>query len=250
MLRIPVIHGLIRRRILVNFRADPEVVQKILPGSFKPKTHRGFAIVGICLIRIEKIRPKGIPAQFGISSENAAHRIAVIWEDRDGENTEGVFIPRRDTGSLLNHLAGGRLFPGEHKKANFRVQDDGEHIDFEMRSNDGDLAVLVCGKDSDHLPPGSCFESLDAASQFFKGGCVGYSVTCDPTRLDGLTLKTLDWKVRALEITKVYSSYFSNQAHFPKGSIEFDHTLVMRNLDHEWHQADEMRLKSTTALEN
>lgn len=110
MIRLPVIQGLIRRRLLVNFRVDPAVMETFLPEPFRPKLHAGYAIAGICLIRLEDIRPRGLPGVLGISSENAAHRIAVEWEDESGRTREGVFIPRRDTNSCLNHLAGGRSF--------------------------------------------------------------------------------------------------------------------------------------------
>ena len=108
MLKLPVINGLIRRRLLVNYRVAPKVIQPLLPEKFRPKVHEGFAIAGICLIRLEQIRVKGLPAFTGISSENAAHRIAVTWEDEGGKTQEGVYIPRRDTDSMLNQLAGGR----------------------------------------------------------------------------------------------------------------------------------------------
>src|SRR6187397_1241068 len=98
-MRIPVLKGTIKRRLLVNFRADPKAIQQILPSPFRPKLHRGHAIAGICLIRLEDIRPAGLPAIAGLSSENAAHRIAVEWTDSTGTPREGVFIPRRDTGS-------------------------------------------------------------------------------------------------------------------------------------------------------
>src|SRR5436853_197186 len=101
-MRIPIIKGTIKRRLLVNFRADPAMVRRILPPPFRPKLHKGFSLVGICLIRLEQIRPAGFPGALGLSSENAAHRIAVEWEDESGNLREGVFIPRRDTGSLLN----------------------------------------------------------------------------------------------------------------------------------------------------
>src|SRR5438309_1015755 len=103
-MRIPVIRGTIKRRLLVNFRAEPSVVQSILPEPFHPKLHAGHAIVGVCLIRLEQIRPAGLPAIMGFSSENAAHRIAVEWDER-GVRKEGVFIPRRDTDALVNRLA-------------------------------------------------------------------------------------------------------------------------------------------------
>src|ERR1051326_1862789 len=100
-MQIPVIRGLIDRRILVNYRVDPDVLTKILPAPFRPKLVNGAGMAGVCLIRLKKIRPRFLPSFLGISSENAAHRIAVEWEN-DGETKEGVFIPRRDTSSRLN----------------------------------------------------------------------------------------------------------------------------------------------------
>ena len=61
-----------------------------------------------------------MPEIIGISSENAAHRVAVIWDD-GAEVREVVFSSRRDTNSKINHLLGGRLFPGEHHQASFSV---------------------------------------------------------------------------------------------------------------------------------
>ena len=239
-MRIPVIKGTIKRRLLVNFRADPATVQRSLPEPFRPKLHQGFSIVGICLIRLEQIRPAGLPSAFGMSSENAAHRIAVEWNDANGILREGVFIPRRDTGSLLNHLGGGRIFPGEHSLADFTVADADGRIDFSMKSRDGLVSVKVVGSDAETLSAKSCFASLRDASAYFEGGSLGYSVTRDGGRLDGLTLHTLDWRIHALSVSEVFSSYFSDTSRFPEGSIEFDHALIMRDVQHEWHKADDL----------
>lgn len=88
-MRFPKVHGTIKRRLLVNFRVDPEIMQRHLPPQFTPKLHRGYAIAGICLIRLENIRPRRFPSLLGLSSENAAHRIAVTREDESGAH-EGV----------------------------------------------------------------------------------------------------------------------------------------------------------------
>jgi len=108
-MKIPVIQGVIRRRILANFRVDPEVMQRELPSRFEPKLQRGYAVAGICLIRLEHIRPRFIPESVGLNSENAAHRVAVLWEE-EGVKREGVFISRRDTNSQLNHLLAAASF--------------------------------------------------------------------------------------------------------------------------------------------
>jgi len=239
-MKIPILEGIIKRRMLINFRVDPELMQGFLPAAFRPKLHRNFAIAGICLIRLEHIRPKGLPGFPGFSSENAAHRIAVEWDDPSGQTQEGVFIPRRDTGSLLNHFAGGRIFPGEHHLAKFRIIEEGEGIDFSMESRDKKVAVRVLGHESNALPVASCFASLDESSAFFECGSLGYSVIRNSCRLDGLRLKTLNWRVRALNIEEVGSSFFSDPTCFPTGSVVFDHALIMRDIGHEWHQAADL----------
>lgn len=235
MLALPTIHGLIRRRILVNFRADANIVRRLLPTIFEPKLHKGESIVGICLIRLEQIRPRHIPSFVGISSENAAHRIAVTWTDDEGSPREGVFIPRRDTNSNINHLAGGRLFPGEHNLADFVVEDDGIDIDLSMSSKDGKISIGLKAHSTTHLPPASIFDSLSLASKYFEGGSLGYSVTQNAGKLFGIELDTKEWRVEPLAVSEISSSFYYDCNFFPAGSISFDHALIMRNIAHEWH---------------
>ncbi len=225
-MRLPVIQGIIRRRILANFRVDAQAMQREIPARFRPKLQNGLAIAGICLIRLEHIRPRAMPEIVGLNSENAAHRVAVIW-DEGGESREGVFISRRDTSSQINHLLGGRIFPGEHHRASFSVMESDSEISLKMNSDDANVRVEIVGRIASDLPSSSIFSSLAEASSFFEGGSLGYSVTNDPDRLDGLKLQTRQWQVEPLEISNVYSSYFSDEARFPKGAIEVDHALIM-----------------------
>jgi hypothetical protein len=109
----------------------------------------------------------------------------------------------------MNHLAGGRLFPGEHHRAR-------------------------------ELPGASRFSSLQEGSAFFEPGSQGYSVTREAGRLDGIELRTHGWSMEALQLEDVYSSYFSDEARFPKGRAVFDCALLMRNLGHEWHGAEDL----------
>ncbi len=238
-MRLPIIQGIIRRRILANFRVDPAVMQRQLPSRFTPKLHDGSAVAGICLIRLEQIRPRLVPGIVGLSSENAAHRVAVLW-DEDGVTREGVFISRRDTNSQLNHLLGGRIFPGEHHQASFTVAESDSEIKLNMESTDAAVRVEIEANVAAELTPTSIFSSLEQASSFFEKGSLGYSVTEESGRLDGLKLQTKEWRVEPLQVRKVYSSYFSNEEIFPKDSIRFDHALLMRNVAHEWHSADDL----------
>lgn len=234
LLKPPVMQGVIRRRLLVNFRVDPEVMQRHVPKPFTPQVHNGYAVAGICLIRLEQMRPRGISVPVGLASENAAHRVAVCWTDSGGSPGQGVFIPRRDTNSIASHLAGGRIFPGEHHLASFNVDHIADTIALRMQSADGAVMVNVSGQVADALPPTSIFASLEQASDFFERGSVGYSACLSGSHFDGLQLHTAGWQVRPLAVNHVASSYFDNQAMFPEGSATFDCALIMEHTEHNW----------------
>jgi len=233
-MQIPVVRGVIDRRILVNYHVDPSVLAPLLPAPFRPKVTHGVGLVGICLIRLKSVRPAFLPPWRGTSSENAAHRTAVEWDDK-GTVREGVYVRRRDTNSWLNSLAGGRLFPGVHHHATFTVKESADRFEVALRSRDGVTNLAVRGHRSDRLPPSSVFPSLEEASTFFQTGSLGYSATPDPSRFQGLELRCLNWRVEPLEVEKVRSSFFEDASLFPKGSIELDCALLMRAIEHEWH---------------
>lgn len=234
MTMTPTMHDLIDRRILVNFRVQPDAVRKILPPPFRPKLVKGCAMGGICLIRLKDIRPRGLPLPCGLTSENAAHRISVEWEE-NGAMREGVFIPRRDTSSALQAFAGGRFFPGVHHMAEFEVNEGDNEFRLHMHSHDYAVLVEVNARRTSQIPVASIFESLDMASEFFARGSVGYSATSNPNCCDGLELFTSRWEVEPLEVQSLRSSFFEDTNLFPRGTVHFDCALLMRNIEHEWH---------------
>lgn len=242
-MRVPAMQGIIDRRILVNYRVDPDVLAHVLPPPFEPKCVHGFGIAGICLIRLKQIRPRFFPAPLGITSENAAHRIAVQWM-ADGQLREGVYIPRRDTSSHLSTLVGGRLFPGVHHIAKFTVDDQAQAFRVSLRSLDSSVSVAVHAHIAPDLPESSIFTSLQEASSFFESGSLGYSATHQHGQFDGLELHTHNWHVEPLTVTHVQSSFFEDVALFPTGSVTFDCALLMRGIAHEWH--DQGQLCCTT----
>jgi len=231
--QLPVIGGDIERRMLVNFRCDPVVLSRILPPPFRPKLVNGRGMAGICLIRLGGIKPAFLPGHAGLTSENAAHRIAVEWGEA-GETREGVYIPRRDTSSALNRLVGGKIFPGEHHAATFYVRESGERFKLEMKSRDGGTFVRVQARMTDRLPTDSIFRSLAEASDFFQGGALGWSARTAADGFDGLELRCREWRMTPLAVELVESSFFGNRELFPPGAAEFDSAFLMRDIQHEW----------------
>lgn len=229
-MKIPTIHGIIERRILINYIAEPSVIEKILPKPFKPKLFEGKAIVGICLIRLKNIKPKGFPDFMGVNSENGAHRIAVEWEET-GEIREGVFIPRRDTNSKINALVGGRVFPGRHYFAKFNVIEQNNHYHINFTSSDN-TTIEINAELSEYFDKNSIFKTIDNVSVFFENGSIGYSP--NGNIYEGLKLETYKWRVEPLNVSNVKSSFFEDKNIFPEGSIIFDNATLMENIEHEW----------------
>jgi hypothetical protein len=232
---LPLIRGVIARRILLNFRADAEVVQRLLPSPLQVDRHKGHAIVGICLIRLEHLRPQGVPGAFGFSSENMAHRVAIRYPGTDGVRA-GVFVWRRGTDQKLVELLGGRLFPGVHRHAKFRVAEDQGRIVMNVTSQDGETDVHFSAHVSKEWQPTPSFGSFDELSEFFRKGDCGFSCSRSGNELEGLQLKTLKWEMTPLEIESQHSAFYSDLQRFPAGSVDFDCGLLMRGIPHEWHQ--------------
>ena len=235
------IRGLIDRRILVNYRVRPAALRRVLPEPFRPLLVGDWGMAGICLIRLKQLRPQFrsgftrpiIPAWLGIRSENAAHRIAVEWDEAGGRR-EGVYIPRRDTSSRFNWLVGGRLFPGFHHHARFDVRESDGRYNLSIDSDDRLTHMAIDGRITPALSSDSIFTSLDAASEFFRRGGIGYSATPTSGVFDCLELKSLNWSVEPLTVSRIESSFFDDPRRFPRGTAEFDSALLMRRIDHQW----------------
>jgi hypothetical protein len=233
MSRVPAMVGTIDRRLLINYRVDAEVLAHVLPSPFRPQLVGGMGVAGICMIRLVELRPAGMPRAVGLTTENAAHRVAVEWDSPDGL-CRGVYIPRRDTASQLTVLLGGRLFPGGHHRARFRVHETEQTYDVALTSADGTVRVALTAHPAAGLPPGSVFGTLDEASTFFEAAPLGYSATHRPGRFEGLELQCATWRVQPLRVENAESSFFEDEALFPAGTVDFDSALVMRGIPATW----------------
>jgi hypothetical protein len=243
--------SVVERRLLVNYRVDPMVVAGLLPAPLRPQQIGDWAVAGICLIRLGQLRPVGVPGRLGLRSENAAHRIAVEWDGPHGLST-GVYIPRRDSGSTINVLVGGRLFPGEHHGARFDVRETATDLHVAFASQDESVEVSVDVRTAERFEGSELFADLEQASNFFRRGSAGFSATCDPDRLDGIELHTESWRVEPLDIREVHSTLFDDQDRFPRGSAVLDCALLMRDIPVTWSLLPSLRVSanSTMAGEN
>lgn len=233
---LPSMSATIERRLLINYRVDPEVLARVVPAPFRPQLVRDAGVAGICLVRLGQLRPIGFPRRLGVTTESAAHRIAVEWDspDRPEGVSRGVYIPRRDTSSRLTALVGGRLFPGDHHLARFVVDERQDHLAVSFESIDGGANVAVHAQVTDEIPTGSIFASVTEASAFFENSPLGYSANRQRDRYHGVELACAGWKVEPVEVADVRSSWFEDPSRFPPGSAELESGLLMRDIPAMW----------------
>jgi hypothetical protein len=241
-----VVECTIERRLLVNYRIDPEVVERLLPAPFRAQVVGDWAVGGVCFIRLGELRPIHFPPMVGIRTENVAHRFAVEWDDDTGTQ-RGVFIPRRDTNSRVTALAGDRVFPGMHRMARFEVDEMGPDLHLAVQSRDGTLRLSVTAREETELG-GELFSSLNEAIEFFRRGSIGYSPSGSAGHLLGVRLQSQNWAARPISIDNMESTMFDDLNLFPKGSCSLDFGLVMRNLPVRWVSEGKIQIRSTTRV--
>jgi uncharacterized protein YqjF (DUF2071 family) len=233
-MRVPTMQGIVERRLLINYRLDPDVAATMIPAPLQPQLVNGWAVAGICLIRLGQMRPRGLPARLGLTSENAAHRFAVQWHDEGGLRT-GVYIPTRHSAAMVNVAVGDRLFPGRHERADFKSTESADAIAVTFAARDSQTFVDAAVEMSDELADSELFSSTAEASNFFRAGSAGFSPSHRSGQLDGLELRTTAWRIEAADIRHVRSSFFDDRDAFPAGTIHLDSALVMRDVAVEWH---------------
>jgi hypothetical protein len=242
---LPTLEGIIARRVLVNFRVDPDVARRLVPAPLEPIVERGACVAGICLIRLERLRPKGLPSAIGLASENMAHRIAIRYPTAEGVS-DGVFIWRRDTDQALVSLLGGRLFPGVHGRAAFAVAERDGSLAMDVRTERGEADIALRVRSAREWRPTSLFPTFDAVVEFFRRGDCGFSCSLHQDRLEGMRLRTLTWKMEPLDVQDVRATFYADRARFPAGSAVLDGAVIMRGIPHEWHELGDVPELATT----
>ncbi|WP_341976121.1 DUF2071 domain-containing protein [Microbacterium sp. LTA6] len=213
----------LRRRLLLSYRLDPEVARSLLPARFRPQLIKGYALAGVCVLGIEDVRPTWLRGRWGLRSENAAHRMAVEWDDA-GETHRGVYIFERHSSAWSPVLFGGRLFPGVHRKARFTIDESGDRYALTMDAKGESLAadVEVGGEWRSDF-----FDTVDDASEFYRAGRIGWSRRQDGVTLEPVVLASEEWSVEGARMRSLRSSFFDA---LPPGAAVFDSVVVMRNL--------------------
>lgn len=162
----------------------------ILPAEFEPLIVNGYAICGLCIIRVKV----GGVWRF----DAIAHRVAT---------SSGVYIIRRDTCNKILALAGGRLFPGVHRHGALKV--DWREDEVGVRASlAGQVEVSVRAHRADEMKPTPLFEEFSELAQFFRAGSRGWSLARDPRQLEQAGFEFPNWRMTPAALETARSSFW------------------------------------------
>lgn len=221
--------GTLRSRLLINTLVDPDEVAPHLPAGVRPHVIGDGTIVGCCLLDIAVVRPEPLPAVFGARLRAVAHRISVEWDDDLGVTEVGVYVPTRHTDSRPAIVAGGRWFPGVHRRAKFELVDDGHRLDWSVAPTDQTtrygLTVSASMVAVSTPPP---FEPIGAI-------CVGAAIGLSPDHHGVLEAARMNPNHRRAELVQVNHLESEFLAQFT--TAEPAPSYLMRDVDVIWTKA-------------
>jgi hypothetical protein len=111
-MKAPALAAVMERRILVNYRVDPDLLGSYLPAPFRTALVGGHAVAGICLIRLGHIRPAGLRIEVdGVELETAnwtlqplsLNKVASSFFDDRRRFPAGTAVP--DSAFLMSGLS-------------------------------------------------------------------------------------------------------------------------------------------------
>jgi hypothetical protein len=226
------LHGTIRHRLLVNAVVDPDEAARHLPGGLRPHVTGEGTVVGCCLLSLEHVRPAGVPAALGARLRAAAHRISVEWDDEAG-TTVGVYVPVRHTDSVAARAIGGRGFPGVHRAAAIRIDDEDDRLRWSVDPRRGDDRFAVRVEASP--VPGDDTMSCDPIGST----CLAASVGLSPDRRGVLEAARMEPDRRAaqpVEVLVLDSRFLAGFA-----SARPAPSYLMHDVDVRWTRAEAPR---------
>lgn len=225
---LPAMDATIERRIFVTYRADPDAVRPLVPERYDLRLTDGWAIGGVCLLRLGNTRPRHMPRWVGVSSENAAHRISIVGPD--GE--PAIWSPRRDTDSHLTARLGRTLYPSAPGTARFDIGQDDERFNVQAVDADGHTVASIDATRTDALATTSVFADVAALDDYYRSTRHGYSPTSDPESDGCITVDFEQGEITPLAVRRSHSTVFDPLV--AAGSAALDHVVLMRQLSSTW----------------
>jgi hypothetical protein len=231
----------LKSRCLVYYRAEPDVIARLLPDGVEPAVYRDHTLVGLCWTRCA-----GLPTRnLGPTWDELAFCFSV-WSGDPSGLEHRVWVSRRETSSRFSAQWVSRVVRGEYELAEFEVSETPSRIRLRVE-HDGTEELRLAAESHGELV-GSVFLSTREVEEYLqKSGEIEPRNPLIPEAPD-LSAAGGSWTIDPLSVYELCCPYFEDAERFPAGSLKLDSAFRWVRLhgerEHERDVAD-VALRST-----
>jgi hypothetical protein len=218
--------------LVITFAAAKEELQPLLPGCLQLDTlHDKWAFVAAAMVDTKRLRPKGFPVWLGNDFFLAGYRVFVRYTTNAGKNLRGLYILKSNTNKKKMQILGD-LFTHYHYST-IDISLKSIATTYEVKSQKGDINILVDTLPATELPAGSPFNDWQEARRF--AGPLPFTFSFDSTKNRVLIVKGVrkDWHPSPVTVLRHHVGYVQ---HLHLKSLRLASAFIIRNVPYHWEK--------------
>jgi uncharacterized protein YqjF (DUF2071 family) len=233
--------------VSVNYAVEPEPLARLLPPPLEPEIHKGRGWVQILMSSLRDLRPRGVPALFGVCFYQVSYRAAVRYPVGSAWRRGGYFL-RSETNHPVMRAVGNALT--EFKFHDFGAADmamirDGHRltvgVDPEPDRAGGRFFAVLDTRPRAEPPPGSVWSSLDELHEPLVECYDALGVDSEGGYVYLLTVDRDPWNSQWVHPDELYSECFET-GPLGGGVSRLDSVLHFRECRYRWRPLRRERL--------
>jgi hypothetical protein len=213
-------------RLLVLYRAAPELVQAFLPAGARVRMWREHGFVGLCYTRLEKLAHRWIPHGLAASFDHLACRVPAEF-DAPGDPLAGSWVLHRRTSSWFGARWAGALHRAEVVHSRFDVERS--PFGLELRVSDAQGEQLYLKSEPAPALAGSLFRTHREAEVFLAAGKEVRPADAFAPEADDLELESDSFAAEPHRLLDIRAPMIEKQGGLDLRAFELDCALLLTN---------------------
>lgn len=216
---------------LFTYQTKINEVENLLPANLSLVTYKGYAFWNVVVSHIKSMRPKHIPAIFGLGYWHIAYRLYVKFQPKGQAAIEGLYFLRSDCDSRLIALGGNMLTNFNLHLTDIEIEHNAETVSINIKSLDAPAKVLLEPNVKAQLPENSIFPSLEVAGDFLKYKPNGIAINTDGNaNIIHIKRREEDWRYQLINVKSADWAFFKDKNVSPVVCYQVE------PIDYQWNR--------------
>jgi len=224
-------------RYIFNFKMNPEVLAKHLPGSFlKPQIINNYSVVSFCILKLKHVVVAPLPAFMGYNTISCAYRIGVVDLSMKPESN-AVYIVERFTDRKTIASLAPTLLSDEIPIAHTSIEENNGYVFITTTDKNGNI-VFKARVQKSPIFKSAFFADTHDFEKFIKAGISSYTPSSREdqiTRLDLIKKDNIYTPLEAEILVQNFGDFWSDAL------LEFDSALHTEGGKYTWKNKGRMK---------